>query len=165
MKHLLLISLLFISVSNFGQSSNSVIQVADIEIIPIDSISWTDLKNGFTRNDAICHCGYRLDSNYTYTLYSNDCTSSIPIDNGVWKIQNNNTLVLKSKEEVKIFQVVKVADARFFIPPNKLQLFKKDLTSTLTEHPSMTSTKSFSRRLVFWLVGKYFCGMVRLTGT
>jgi hypothetical protein len=165
MKKLLFISFLFISVSIFGQNSNSVIQVADIEIIPIDLISWTDLENGFSRNDAICHCGYRLDSNFTYRLYSNDCVSSIEIDDGTWKIQNNNALVLKSNEEVKVFQIVKVSDTRFFIPPNKLQVFKRDLNTTLIKYPSMTKSKSFSRGLMLILGGKYFCGMIRPTGT
>ena len=147
----------FISVYTFGQSSNTLTPGADVEVISVDSISWTDLKNGFVRNDSICHCGYRLDSNFTFKLYSSDCVSSFVIDTGDWEIKNNNTLVLKSKEEVKAFQVIKVADSRFFIPPNKLQIFKKDLKAVLVKSKYETTSKYFSRNLAFRLGGKYFC--------
>jgi hypothetical protein len=159
MKQLFFLSVFFIAVSAFGQSAGTSAQAPGVEVISAGSISWTDIKNGFTGNDAACHCRYSFGPDSTFKLYSDDCSSEFVIETGFWEIKNKNTLILQSKDKVTIFQVERIADCRFFVPPNRLRVFEKDLETVLIKSKFAATAKDFSRNLAFRLGRKYFCSL------
>lgn len=123
----------------------------------LDNISWEDVKEGFVKRSPSYHGRYAFDSAFTYKEYDYDCIATFVTNQGKWKIDNKNKVVIKSKSGNAVFRLAQVANCRFLIPVDKVGPFTKDLRVALTKIKKQYSARIISLSLMLRLSKRYFC--------
>jgi len=170
-KALTIIALLF-SVLSYGQvtKSNAYRNIEGLTIV--DSIIWKDIVGDFYISDGLGGYNYRLDSNMTFRKIDFSCMVRFKVDSGLWKIENYNTVVLKSTKKTLYFDIVKFDNFYFFILPSQRQKFIKDLEATRNQFkytkPYIVNNKTYTKEYLigYSLVKKYYAKELEyITGT
>jgi hypothetical protein len=135
MKKRLIIIALVVSTFSFGQVGSDLSLRENIYkningLKLVDSVSLADIIGGFSKGDGYGGYTFQLDSNMTFEKCGYDCITRGILDSGSWKIQDNNVVVLKSKEQTLSFDIVKFDELYFFILPIQRQKFITDLLAT-----------------------------------
>lgn len=160
-KTLTIIALLFSSLVYAQVTSKAVYK--NIEGLTIaDSVTWKDISGDFYRTDGFGGYNFQLDSNMTFRKVDFSCLATFKVDSGSWKIKNNNTLVLQSKETTLYFDIVKFGSFYFFILPKQRRQFISDLRLASNQfkdirpfyHENTVYTKEYLVR--FTLMKKYY---------
>src|SRR6478735_150384 len=123
MKKALTIIALVFSTLSYGQVTKEI-AYKNIEGLTVtDSITWKDIVGGFYISDGIGGYNFRLDSNMTFRKIDFSCLGRFTVDSGSWRMQNRNTVILKSNKTTLYFDIVKFDNFYFFIQPNQRQKF------------------------------------------
>jgi hypothetical protein len=167
MKKRLIIIALVVSTFSFGQVGSDLSLRENIYkningLKLVDSVSLADIIGGFSKGDGYGGYRFRLDSNMTFQKIDFDCMLRVITDSGSWKILDTNVLVLKSKKQTLLFDIVEFDDFYFFILPFQRQKFIKNIKEMKIKFknikPFNLDNKMRSADFVagYWLRNKYY---------
>lgn len=126
-------AIVILLISTFARAQVKTTACENIKgLATVDSISCKELVGNIIKTDGFGGEGFQLDSNMILKEVNFDCTYRSSAITGSWFVRNDNTLVLKSSNQLTHFSIFKLDSFYFFIPPQQIQTFMHDLDSTAT---------------------------------